>query len=85
MTKQEKKFIKHLMEVLKYDTSDGAPPLHNQFYERHKESIEQKKREYKENHITFSELSIDEKREKWRQYNEQRVLKQYKLWEQRQK
>jgi hypothetical protein len=89
MTKEEKEFLKHIFNVLGYDTSDGALPIYQQFYDRYKEvlkdfenkeNVEQVKRVKKL--TTFDMLSQEEKRKKWREYNR---VRQDKIWAQRKK
>lgn len=80
MNKEEKEFLEHLWKVLNYDTSEGAPPIHQQFYERHKEALSRavNTNEIKEAVIPFEDLPIEEKRKRWRQYNKTRHLKNIK-------
>jgi hypothetical protein len=80
MTEEEKDFLQRLWDILGYDTSEGAPPIHEQFYQRHKDKIEN--RFVIEKEPTFLELDIEEKRRRWRQYNR---VRQEKLWEERKK
>lgn len=80
MTKDEIEFLKHMFDILGYDTSDGAPPIHEQFYERYKEQIENPV--VIEKKPTFNELDIEEKRRRWKHYNR---VRQEKLWEERKK
>jgi len=81
MTQEEKEFLDRLWVILGYDTSEGAPPIHQQFYQRYKEQID-KSAVVVEKEPTFLELDIEEKRRRWRQYNR---IRQEKLWEQRKK
>lgn len=40
MTNDDTEFLNHIWHVLGYDNSEGAPPIHEQFYERHKDIIQ---------------------------------------------
>jgi hypothetical protein len=89
MTKDEMDFLNHLFGVLGYDTSDDAPPIYQQFYDRYKEvlkefengeNVEQVKKVRKL--TTFDMLSVEEKRKRWREYNR---VRNEKLWAQRKK
>lgn len=70
-------FLEHMWNVLGYDTSDGAPPIWEQFNERHKDVLNREQPE-PEPHISFENLPIEEKRKRWREYNKIRHMKKVK-------
>jgi len=72
MTNDDADFLNHIWNVLGYDTSDDAPPIYEQFYERHKDIIQKVKP--KETHRNkMKNMTDEERREYFRQKNRERI------------
>jgi hypothetical protein len=71
MTDDDKQFLIALFTQLGYDVSDDAPPIHEQFYERHKESIQKAKKVWNDT----SKLTEEEKKERLREFRRRHAEK----------
>ena len=77
MTEKEAEFLKHIWNVLGYDTSDGAPPIHEQFYERHKDIIQTAK-PYKNK---MKSMTDEERKAYFRMKNREKLMRKRKRLE----
>ena len=71
MTENDKQFLIALFTKLGYDTSDGAPPIHEQFYERYKEAIQKAKKVWNDT----SKLTEEEKKERLKEFRRRHAEK----------
>lgn len=71
MTNDDTEFLNHIWHVLGYDNSEGAPPIHEQFYQRHK-SVFDTIKPHRTERDKMKSMTDEQRKEYFKQKNRER-------------